>query len=440
MCPLDTTTYYVQVTEVCTGFIYEDSIVITPDLQSAFPGTMTTFSANALDNFNHVVCENDEIGLKVSNHIGDVRWQTRDHPSMPWTFTGLTLDSVALQVTLPETQFRAQICGCLDTVYSDPVTVHLTTFTTVEITDTTICFGESVNLVPSVNVSGGTFNWAPVASNDSILEITNANNTTEYHVTYEVDGCVSSDSATVFVYKNPIANFTYNTYCVGDTASFFNETLLDSSNPSPVEWHWDFDNGQTSIDMHPFTIFQSAGLYDVTLTAITNSGCNDTVTNTIEIIAPPTLTLLWQNDTLFVFGGSQYQWFFNGNYLSHSADYIVPENEGIYSVISNENGKCLSDEVVFVYEIDGETANTNEFEKSTFRLFPNPSVETVNIQGQKSIVMATVYDALGNLVWTSRYAHTVTSVTIDIQDWESGNYFVLLENIGETVVLKFQKN
>ncbi|MCC5924346.1 MAG: T9SS type A sorting domain-containing protein [Crocinitomicaceae bacterium] len=52
----------------------------------------------------------------------------------------------------------------------------------------------------------------------------------------------------------------------------------------------------------------------------------------------------------------------------------------------------------------------------------------------------TVYDALGNMVWASNYTQPVKAITLDIKDWKTGNYFVLIENSADPVVLKFQKN
>src|SRR5690606_34525081 len=51
----------------------------------------------------------------------------------------------------------------------------------------------------------------------------------------------------------------------GDTIFFENTTsgLTDDR----IQWHWNFDNGKTSGERDPYTLYDTAGTYSVTLSA-----------------------------------------------------------------------------------------------------------------------------------------------------------------------------
>lgn len=88
----------------------------------------------------------------------------------------------------------------------------------------------------------------------------------------------------------PVADFyADNTVvCAGETINFF-----DQSTNSPTDWEWSFPGGEpeTSTDKNPTDIaYNTAGIYDVTLTAINIAG-SDTITKTdyitINVVPDP---------------------------------------------------------------------------------------------------------------------------------------------------------
>ena len=87
------------------------------------------------------------------------------------------------------------------------------------------------------------------------------------------------------------ADFTFNVN--NDTATFNN---LSSNFESVL---WDFGDGITSTDENPLHIYDTSGNYTVSLTAYTNSNCNqDTITHTLTINIPTNINSVEENKNL----------------------------------------------------------------------------------------------------------------------------------------------
>ncbi len=69
----------------------------------------------------------------------------------------------------------------------------------------------------------------------------------------------------------------------GVQTSFLAATFSDSTIGNPDEWHWDFGDGNSSIQQNPTHIYSMPGIYDVCL--VTGSVCGrDTLCRQVEII------------------------------------------------------------------------------------------------------------------------------------------------------------
>ncbi len=101
----------------------------------------------------------------------------------------------------------------------------------------------------------------------------------EYPVTlyaYE-NGCNKSVMKTVYVFPMPAIDFTAD----GTGCSPFTVRLDDQSfAATEIIYHWDFGDGTTSSLPDPEHVYLNAGIYDVSLTIRTDSGCVDTLSMT----------------------------------------------------------------------------------------------------------------------------------------------------------------
>jgi gliding motility-associated-like protein len=81
--------------------------------------------------------------------------------------------------------------------------------------------------------------------------------------------CVDSISAIVTVYQNAIADFSANPICINLPMQAVNKTVDTLS--SPINYTWDFGNGQISTDRNPpVQVYTVPGNYQVSLSVNTN--------------------------------------------------------------------------------------------------------------------------------------------------------------------------
>ena len=100
----------------------------------------------------------------------------------------------------------------------------------------------------------------------------------------------------------PIANFSANNTNITETTSI---NFTDNSTNTPTSWSWTFAGGtpSSSTSQNPSVTYNTAGVYDVTLTA-TNTNGNDTETKTGYITVTTGSTNTFTGQTINVAGGT----------------------------------------------------------------------------------------------------------------------------------------
>ncbi len=98
----------------------------------------------------------------------------------------------------------------------------------------------------------------------------------------------------------PVANFDADTniVCVGGSIGFF-----DQSTNTPTAWNWSFPGGtpNSSTLQNPSILYNTPGVYSVTLTASNGSGNNTfTRTNYINVNAPPSISNAGPDQTICI--------------------------------------------------------------------------------------------------------------------------------------------
>lgn len=150
--------------------------------------------------------------------------------------------------------------------------------------------------------------------------------------------------------------YTTPFYCIGDTVHFQN-----LSNGG-VSYYWDFQDGNTSTDVEPLHVFDSAGTYHVMLVALDSISCNKTDTDYVDVFigAPPTAVVnpvngICKGDTvqLNASGGSAYYWSPNYNISDDSISnpLIWPDTTTLYTVIVEDScGTDTTNILITVYQ------------------------------------------------------------------------------------------
>jgi gliding motility-associated-like protein len=90
------------------------------------------------------------------------------------------------------------------------------------------------------------------------------------------DQCLVTYTDSVFVYSEPIANFTTEPgpFCAPDAVQFINLSTADA----PLNYAWSFGDGASSLLQNPNHYYPNAGTYSIGLTIFATEGCTDTIT------------------------------------------------------------------------------------------------------------------------------------------------------------------
>ena len=170
------------------------------------------------------------------------------------------------------------------------------------------------------------------------------------------DVCEVSHTENIFVYAEPTIDYSVSEElkCAPYTAQFIDGSFAHT----PIYYIWQYGDGSDfSPQQNPTHIYQNPGVYDVTLTIRTDSGCIDTLTllksNYIEVFPSPISEFIISPEEADVFnphfyftdlssGGVDHMYYFlDGNstgdrFVWHS--YIESGFHTPYQVVINEFG------------------------------------------------------------------------------------------------------
>lgn len=187
-------------------------------------------------------------------------------------------------------------------------------------------------------------------------------NAGNYNVTLIVNnsfGCADTIIKSVQVYYNPLAGFTSNNVCLGDTMHFINTSSVDNST-SIASYLWVFgDGGATSSLQNPNHYYSIAGTYTVTLVVTTINGCSNVANIPVKVFDAPTSAFTFSNSCLLDFASytntslnptmgntSSWSWSFgdgsvlNTTVWSPTHLYAVPGNYQVTLITHSSNLGC----------------------------------------------------------------------------------------------------
>jgi gliding motility-associated-like protein len=192
----------------------------------------------------------------------------------------LSTQSVTPSTTSTYTVFVTDQCGnqqtasVLYTITSPPLLINLTP-------NVEICPGDSVQI--SVSATGGYgqyyYLWPQTGENTASIWVTPSESTT-----YQV---IVSDECQTFTVTgfskvsviHPTANFEISSYTLFDDLPItFQNTTVNGDT-----YEWFFGDGNTSTVVHPNNTYDDPGSYLITLIAMDEKGCTDTISKPISI-------------------------------------------------------------------------------------------------------------------------------------------------------------
>ncbi|CAM1335026.1 PKD domain-containing protein [Tenacibaculum aestuariivivum] len=142
---------------------------------------------------------------------------------------------------------------------------------------------------------------------------------------------IDNVSITTNSQNTPTSNFEKegDNVCLGNNVQFF-----DKSSGIPTSWSWAFEGGipTTSTDQNPVVIYNTPGVYEVTLTASNSIGIGNTITKTAYVTVKSMNTLPYTQN-------------FQGAFPITDWEIINPDNDDIFwekrSDAGNGDNSCI---------------------------------------------------------------------------------------------------
>ncbi len=184
-------------------------------------------------------------------------------------------------------------------------------------------------------------------------------------------GCQDSATSKLSVYPGFVPGFTVEGSCIKNPYTFTDNTA--SRYGTVDSWKWDFGDiavsGDTAITRVATYLYSTSGTKDVNLTVTNTKGCIGFVTQKLDVVENPVLTLpftdtlICRQDTLQLSAGSPsttatYSWSPNTNMLNASSPnpLVFPADTTFYSVTIDDRG-CTASSGVQVNVIDQVVLN-----------------------------------------------------------------------------------
>jgi PKD repeat protein len=237
--------------------------------------------------------------------------------------------------------------GCVNSIVKD---VYVNELPNADFTIEQSCLGNptiftNLSTVLTSNINSILFDFGNGnTSNDSISSFvflnSGAHDVTLIAISKE--GCESSIVKSNNVFELPNIDFTSSQFCFGETTHFNDFSSVD--NGTIIDWLWDFDNASAVTDtQHPSYLFANSGVFNVSLTSISDKGCVSTKKEEVVIYELPSPNFTINNSVCLneefeitelsdVNGAEIVQWLYDFNDGSNidkknnSHDYIYLNN------------------------------------------------------------------------------------------------------------------
>ncbi|WP_165830120.1 T9SS type A sorting domain-containing protein [Flavobacterium hydrophilum] len=237
-------------------------------------------------------------------------------------------------------------------------------------------------------------------------------------------------------------NTSKNTALTQLTCSSNPLTSLDLSNNTALLHLQCFYSPLTTLDLSMNTALQNLSCYSGSLTtldlskniALKSLDCHSNSLTTLDIsknIALETLHCYSNQLTSLNLKNGKNTVLTNLNCKSNSTLSCIEVDDVSYS---NTNWNLYKDATA-IFSLSCPTLGTSETVFDKIAVYPNPVKGELHIDNS-TLEKATVYDALGKLMTTTKFTKNTTNNNINLAGLQNGIYYIYLENEGASIVKK----
>ena len=260
----------------------------TTDSLTIWPRPIASFTSDTIcfrDSTNHT--SQSTITLPLGGAITTYRWTfggggTSSVQQTKHVYPTAGLHTTELHVT--------DLNGCTDSISQ---TVVVDTLPVALFAADTVCFGNQTSFTDKSFGRGSTLNtWGWDLGNTQTSNIQNPTITYSAAGSYNVKlsiadakGCKDDTVQLVVVDTLPVAVFSVNDNCLGDS-SLFTDNSQQGSNPF-TSWKWKFGDGDSSSLQSPKHLYANHGKYQVYLLVLDDNNCAADTTDSLTIWPRP---------------------------------------------------------------------------------------------------------------------------------------------------------
>jgi gliding motility-associated-like protein len=294
--------------------------------------------------------------------------------------------------------------GCVNSIVKD---VYVNELPNADFTIEESCFGNptiftNLSTVLTSNINSILFDFGNGNTSNDSISLYVFLNSGIHDVTLTAitkDGCESSIVKSNNVFDLPNIDFTSSQFCFGEATHFNDCSSVDNGNI--IDWLWDFDNASAVTNtQHPSYIFSNSGVFNVSLTSISDKGCVSTKKEEVVIYELPSPNFTINNSVCLneefeitelsdVNGAEIVQWLydFNDGYISdkqnpsHSYSYVNNFNISleVISDVGCKNDTSINVEVHSLPIANFQASTTIASENEAEIEFYNNSVGAIKL-------------------------------------------------------------
>ncbi len=385
--------------------------------------TVTVTGANgcsAVDASNVIIHSLPSVNINdVSTCTGNGATFNAGNPGSAYSWsTGATSQSITVTQQGTYSVTVTNVNGCSA---SDFATLTIGTNLIFDIQDISICDGDDIEL--DAGFAGATYQWSTGATTQSIIVSTAGT----YSVTVDQNGCNGSDSGTVSVLPNPVAEAGDDkTICAGETAT------LTASGGTSYQWSTGAFGASISVDQ--------SGSYNVTVTAANGCSASDKTDVTVAYVNTGNIAGTSYSEpgsssqySVTSNSGSSYQWSVTNGTIEtgQGASTVMVKwgtmGVGTLSVVETNYNECEGTAVSLQVQV-GQTGVSDPL-SAALEIFPNPFNATVKISfpnPNREALELRLHDIEGRVVKTIANV-SGEELIMNRGDLTSGIYFIELK-------------
>lgn len=176
----------------------------------------------------------------------------------------------------------------------DTIQITFNKIPTADFTFTNVCQASNMNFTDASVANTGTlasWSWSFGDNTNSIAQnpqhaYTSPGNFNVQMIVTSSNGCTDTVMKPVTVYPLPIPSFNASIACESYPTNFTNTSFIPSG--TITGYTYDFNGIGSSTQANPSFVFPASGIYNVSLTAVSNFGCTNTIIQQIDVHAIPT--------------------------------------------------------------------------------------------------------------------------------------------------------